>query len=104
MGFSMPNSQSAQIQLVQLREMIDQVDKQLLDLLTHRSDCVEKIAAIKCQHKLPIYDGVRENRIIEKMTQDNPTRYQSVDLANIFHSILRAGLNQQLLYRAEHEE
>ncbi|WP_196138040.1 chorismate mutase [Aliikangiella sp. G2MR2-5] len=90
--------------LALVREEIDKIDQALIDLLRQRSECVEKIAKIKCEGKLSIYDSERENKILEEKTQNNPTLYQSVDLANIFHAILRAGLNQQLLYRSEHED
>ena len=90
--------------LSMVRQEIDLIDKQLIELLRQRSECVEQIAKYKCQHKLSIYDATRENRILDKITKENPSQYQSVDMANIFHAIMRAGLNQQLLYRAEHEE
>ncbi len=90
--------------LATVRQTIDLIDEQLTSLLKQRSECVEKIAEYKCVNNLSIYDAERENRILEKVTKNNPTRYQAVDMANIFHAILRAGLNQQLLYRSEHEE
>ena len=90
--------------LSSVRESIDKIDKQLIDLLRQRSECVEQIAIYKCEHKLSIYDATRENKILDKITKENPSCYQAVDMANIFHAIMRAGLNQQLLYRSEHEE
>lgn len=90
--------------LLKLRESIDSIDKQLIELLKQRSECVEQIAIYKCKHKISIYDAARENKILDKITKENPSLYQAVDMANIFHSILRAGLNQQLLYRSEHED
>jgi chorismate mutase / prephenate dehydratase len=90
--------------LSEVRQTIDSIDKQLIELLRQRSECVEKIAIFKCEHKLSIYDAVRENKILDKITKENPSQYQAVDMANIFHAIMRAGLNQQLLYRSEHEE
>ncbi|MCW8879304.1 MAG: chorismate mutase [Kangiellaceae bacterium] len=97
------NSESI-AKLNKIRSNIDKIDKQLIELLRQRSLCVQEIAEIKCQNQLPIYDGNREKRILEEKTSNNPTKYQAVDLANIFHAIMRAGLNQQLLYRSEHEE
>jgi len=91
-------------ELSSVREKIDQVDSQLLDLLTQRSHWIEKIAEIKCRNRCSIYDGERENLILEKVTAENPTSYQATDMASIFHAILRAGLNQQLLYRSEHKD
>jgi len=89
--------------LIEARNSIDLIDRKLIELLKQRSLCVEQIAAYKCEHKISIYDATRENKILDKITLENPSQYQSVDMANIFHAIMRAGLNQQLLYRAEHE-
>ena len=91
------------LQLAALREQIDTIDKQILELLTQRSACVQQIAQEKCEHKRPIYDAQREAGIIRRIVGNNPTQYQDVDLENIHHMILRAGLNQQLLYRSEQE-
>lgn len=91
-------------QLAEIRTQIDGIDKSLIDLLGQRSNCVDVIAKIKCENKISIYDSGRENSILDKITSNNSTKYQAVDMANIFHSILRAGLNQQLLYRSEHED
>ncbi len=99
----MKTEQSA-ILLKEIRQDIDRIDNQLIELLKQRSECVERVAKIKCENQLPIYDSKRENEILDEITHNNPTKYQNVDLANIFHTILRAGLNQQLLYRSEHED
>jgi len=98
------STKKASSDLQAIRKEIDRIDSSIIDLLRERSECVEKVAVVKCEHKLPIYDSKRENEILDEITQSNPTLYQNVDLANIFHAILRAGLNQQLLYRSEHEE
>jgi len=90
--------------LQQARQSIDLIDKKLLQLLTERSVCIDNIAEIKRQKKLTIYDGQRENFIIDKVVQENPTHYHAIDIANIFHAIFRAGLHQQLIYRAQFEE
>jgi len=89
--------------LQDLRAEIDKVDDQLLRLLAARSRLVQKVAEAKCKQNLAIYDGNREAEIINRLVSNNPTFYQDVDLENIFHTILRAGLNQQLLYRSEQE-
>ena len=91
-------------ELNSVRQTIDDIDAQIIQLLSERSNCVKQIAIYKCENKLSIYDAERENKILDKITRENPSQYQAVDMANIFHAIMRAGLNQQLLYRSEHEE
>ncbi|MEG2000910.1 MAG: chorismate mutase [Evtepia sp.] len=49
-----------------LREEIDTIDTQLLNLFTARMETVGKIADYKKQNNLPIFDQNREN---EKLTQ-----------------------------------
>jgi chorismate mutase len=93
-----------ELQLESLRWEIDTIDDQIIDLLKQRAESVESIARVKCRHQLAIYDGEREKRILEKVLSNNQTKYQAVDMASIFHAILRASLNQQLLYRSDRGE
>ncbi len=94
----MPNSNPRfESALQQARQSIDLIDDKIIALLTERSACVASIAAIKRQNHLAAYDANRENRIIERISKVNPTYYQGSDLEKIFRSILRAGLNQQLI-------
>ncbi|MDH5432904.1 MAG: chorismate mutase [Gammaproteobacteria bacterium] len=88
-------------QLANIRLSIDKIDESIVELLKQRSECVKQIAIIKCSSGQAIYDQSREATILDNIVKNNPTNYQSVDLANIFHAILRAGLNQQLLFRSE---
>jgi len=98
----MPNpDQNCEHQLQQARQSIDIIDKKIIDLLTERSTCVATIADIKRQQDLPAYDAERERQVIDKLCQNNPTHYQTADLEKIFRTILRAGLNQQLLQQAD---
>ncbi|MGC9404060.1 bifunctional chorismate mutase/prephenate dehydrogenase [Vibrio genomosp. F10] len=48
------------VELNELREQIDAVDKQILDLLAQRLSLVEKVGEVKSEHGLPIYAPDRE--------------------------------------------
>ncbi|WP_117235921.1 bifunctional chorismate mutase/prephenate dehydrogenase [Vibrio maerlii] len=48
------------VELNELRDQIDAVDKQILDLLTQRLALVEKVGEVKSEHGLPIYAPDRE--------------------------------------------
>ncbi len=48
------------VELNELRDQIDAVDKQMLDLLAQRLALVEKVGEVKSEHGLPIYVPERE--------------------------------------------
>ncbi len=48
------------VELNELRDQIDAVDKQILDLLAERLALVEKVGEVKSEHGLPIYAPDRE--------------------------------------------
>lgn len=90
--------------LIELRKRIDQVDSDLVKLLNKRSQLIIDVAKLKYQFKLPLYDAKRESKILEKLASNNATLYQAKDLVAIFHSVFRAGLNQQQIFCAESKE
>lgn len=101
----MPNlNQHSEPHLQHVRQSIDVIDNKIVELLAERSTCVASIAEIKRQQEYPAYDVEREKHIIDSVCKKNPTHYQSADLEKIFRTILRAGLNQQLLQHADIED
>lgn len=56
--------------LVSLREEINQITKEMVNLFEKRLDVSKKIALYKKQHDLPIFQPEREKEVIEKYTQD----------------------------------
>ena len=49
-----------------LRKEIDRINKQIVDLLSERTEYVQQVAAYKQKHDLKYYDPSREKKIIEK--------------------------------------
>ena len=56
------------MELSEIREKIDAVDDQLLDLFLQRMDLSEEVAAYKNEHHLPILNKERERAILAKVT------------------------------------
>ncbi len=48
------------VELNALRDQIDAVDKQMLELLAQRLALVEKVGEVKSQHGLPIYAPIEK--------------------------------------------
>ena len=57
------------MELSEIREKIDAVDEQLLDLFLQRMDLSEEVAAYKNEHHLPILNKERERAILAKVTE-----------------------------------
>ncbi|MEZ9075483.1 bifunctional chorismate mutase/prephenate dehydrogenase [Vibrio cyclitrophicus] len=58
------------VELKELRDQIDVVDKQMLDLLAQRLALVEKVGEVKSEHGLPIYVPEREAAMLASRRQE----------------------------------
>ena len=58
------------VELNELREQIDSVDKQILNLLAERLSLVEKVGEVKSQHGLPIYAPDREAAMLASRREE----------------------------------
>lgn len=52
-----------------LRQQIDNIDNQILELLSERFSIVKKIGDVKKQSNLPLQNSKREEEIIESLSQ-----------------------------------
>ena len=57
------------MELSEIREKINAVDDQLLDLFLQRMELSEEVAAYKNEHNLPILNKAREREILAKVTE-----------------------------------
>lgn len=58
------------VELNELRDQIDAVDKQILDLLAQRLSLVEKVGEVKSEHGLPIYAPEREAAMLASRREE----------------------------------
>ncbi len=58
------------VELNELRDQIDAVDKQMVELLARRLELVEKVGEVKSQHGLPIYAPDREAAILASRREE----------------------------------
>ncbi|MEJ5306027.1 MAG: chorismate mutase [Ignavibacteria bacterium] len=56
--------QNTENKLDELRKRIDLVDQQILLLLSARNDFVKKVAQLKKENGIPVYDEFREKQLI----------------------------------------
>jgi chorismate mutase/prephenate dehydratase len=62
------------MELTEIREKIDSVDQELLNLFLTRMDLAEEVAAYKNEHHLPILNKERERAILAKVTERSGDR------------------------------
>ena len=71
--------------LDQVRQDIDQVDRQMTALFEERMHLVAEVIAVKQAHGLPVLDAAREEVVVEK----NTARLTDQELARYYEAFIR---------------
>jgi chorismate mutase len=81
----------------QLRQSIDEVDRQILELLAERLRLVMRVGEVKRGLGLDVYDPVRERDLLERVARGAPSPLTAVAAQRIFQCIIEEsrGLEQR---------
>lgn len=81
--------------LDETRKQIDDVDKQIIELLEERMKLVQEVIAYKKENNLPVLDNSRENIVLEKTRErvENPIFADSI--VATFQDIMKNSRNFQ---------
>jgi len=71
------------------REAIDALDAELLRLLNQRARIAHELATIKKSSGLPVYDGQREQQILDRICEENRGPLGPQSVTSIFRCIIR---------------
>jgi chorismate mutase len=74
--------------LVRCRETIDELDRQLLDLLNQRTTIVEEIGRIKQHMRMGIYEPKREEQVFANILEHNHGPLPPDAVKRIFERII----------------
>lgn len=85
-------------ELKSLRNKIDDIDRNLVELLNKRAEVVMKIKKLKEKHDIPLYDAKREEDLMNQIIKYNKGPLYNDNIIQIFESILR---NVQILEKDE---
>ena len=77
-----------ELQLKELREAIDRVDTEILDLVARRIGLVLQIAEHKRARLLPVYDPDRERNVIKRLIGLAPSHLDPQLVRRIFERII----------------
>ena len=70
------------------RRKIDDIDKQLLQLLNQRAHCALEIGKLKKAQDIPILSTIREDEIIRGLIQNNHGPFEEQEIHIIFSTII----------------
>ena len=73
-----------------LREQIDRIDAQLLDLLNQRARLAQEVGHVKAETSAPIFRPEREAQVLRGVAERNPGPLNSGDVQTIFREIMSA--------------
>jgi chorismate mutase/prephenate dehydratase len=80
------------VSLDDIRIKIDEVDRQLLDLLSQRAELVHKVGRVKKAGGLQIYAPEREDALLRKLVAMNEGRLPEKSIRAIYREIMSAAL------------
>ena len=75
-------------QIITIREKIDAIDDNILDLLKQRIQCAIDIGKLKDKTKRAKWDPLRERQIYQRLLADNKEFFPERALRSIFHEII----------------
>lgn len=82
--------------LDQLREDLDSVNMEILELINKRGKLVKETAKAKVNYGADKkYDPVREHQMLEKLKANNKGPFQDATIIHLFKEIFKAGLELQ---------
>lgn len=73
-----------------LRDQIDSIDKQILELLNRRAKIAQEVGHVKNKVNAPIYRPDREAIVLRGIAERNPGPLDSKDLQTIYREIMSA--------------
>lgn len=74
--------------LAGLRDKVDEIDRQLIELLNKRTSVVEEIGRVKHDAGLPIYEPRREDQVFENVTRHNAGPLTHDGVRRVFERII----------------
>lgn len=87
-----------------LRQKIDKIDSNILELLKNRASLTKEIGKIKFLNNLPVYNKDRELKILKQIQRRNKCPLTNEAIKNIFKVIIYECRNLQTQNRINKSE
>ncbi|OZI12854.1 bifunctional 3-deoxy-7-phosphoheptulonate synthase/chorismate mutase [Bacillus sp. FJAT-42315] len=82
-------------ELDQLRQRVDEMNVELLKLISERAKLVQEIGRVKEKQGVNRYDPVRERAMLNKIIESNEGPFETSTVEHLFKQIFKAGLELQ---------
>lgn len=92
------------LELDNIRQQIDKLDLELLEVLRKRSIEIDKVNQIKQANKQEAYDAEREQDILNRLQNNNDTLYNIAEIRSIYKAIFKASIILQHRLRQKTED
>ena len=79
---------ASQERVRELRERVDEVDRELIRALNERARIVQEIMTLKAEVGAPVYDPKREEEILQRVVKMNTGPIYDSSMRDIFELIL----------------
>jgi chorismate mutase/prephenate dehydratase len=73
-----------------LREQIDEIDAQILDLLSRRARVAQEVGHVKAETNAPVFRPEREAQVLAGVARRNPGPLSGADVQAVFREIMSA--------------
>lgn len=73
-----------------LRQKIDAIDAQILDLLNQRARVAQEVGHVKAETNAPVFRPEREAQVLRKAAERNPGPLLGTDIQTIFREVMSA--------------
>ncbi len=93
--------------IAEWRKKIDELDRQIVALISERARAAQAIGRLKRATDLPVYEPNRESVIFENVRKNNPGPLPDIELTHIYERIIdvmRALQKDELASGAPNEE
>ena len=72
----------------EIRERVDEVDRELVRILNERARLVQEVVAVKAEAGKPLFDPKREEEILRRVAEENEGPIYDSSMREIFELIL----------------
>ncbi len=83
-----PKHPEARVDISDWRKQIDEIDEQIVSLISRRAEAAKAIGELKHTQSLPIYEPSREQAVFEHVLAVNPGPLADAEMLHVYERIM----------------